>query len=200
MENFSTIIDVKFRHAELLLKSGIEAILWCDCDHIFLGKIGNFNSNSAAYLTPHYSNNFADEGVVGFYNCGFVYIKTIDFLVEWYRLFAKRDQLNLYFEQKALELAAKKFECSILPINYNVGWWKFMNSRFEGNGSYLDLYRGLLYGLPIVNFHFHFFGENNHSFSASEFRQIVFAILNSRGATPDLELLQFIKELEWKTL
>lgn len=194
---FEKIIDAKFQHSLKIMEETKEPILWIDCDHIFLNDIGELEDYYFdASLTPHYSNGFADEGTVGFYNCGFVYIQNIEFLKEWYRLYKKRGELGLYFEQKALELAAKKFKCTILPINWNVGWWKFMPQKFESNHLYLDLQEGTLYGLPIINFHFHYFGENNHRFKRDKIKAAIKNILINRNQNGDSDLLNYLNSNE----
>jgi hypothetical protein len=199
LNNFKNIIKIKFEHTLKILQSSNDIVLWCDTDHIFVNSIDEFvyQDTNDALITPHYSNNFANENEVGFFNCGFVFIKNVEFLIEWKRLYDQHEKLNIYFEQKALELACKKFKTTNLPINYNVGWWKFMNEKFEGNFSYLKLENDniTLYGNKLINFHFHFFKEDKHSFDKNQFRNLLFSILKQRSNQEDLITLYEIERL-----
>jgi hypothetical protein len=200
LTNFKNIIKIKFEHTLKILQKSQDIVLWCDTDHIFVNKLDNFiyKDTNDALITPHYSNNFANENEVGFFNCGFVFIKNINFLIEWQRLYNQQDKLNIYFEQKALELACKKFKTTNLPINYNVGWWKFMNEKFEGNFNYLKIDKQdiTLYGNKVINFHFHFFKEKDHAFNKNYFKNLLISVLTHRGSQEDLITLYEIERLK----
>ena len=201
INNFKNIINAKFQIAIKTKEETEDTILWIDVDHLFINPIDEYiyADKNDAMITPHYSNGAANEMIVGFYNCGFAFINSVDFLKEWYRIYLIHDQLGIYFEQKALELACKSFKITILPINYNLGWWKLANDRFEGgNGAHFsvdstsDFY---IYNNKIINFHFHIFQQNLHPFDRDTLTRIFVEMIQKRGRQEDQKTLEEISRL-----
>ena len=87
----------------------------------------------------------------------------------------------------------------ILPINYNLGWWKLANDRFEGgNGAHFsvdstsDFY---IYNNKIINFHFHIFQKNQHDFDRDTLTRIFVEMIQKRGRQEDQKTLEEISRL-----
>jgi len=205
-QDFIDIIQAKFDVAKKALKES-NFIFWCDVDHIFLNPfeesildLVNRKQIDAA-LTPHYSDGFADEKTVGYYNCGFALISNFDFLETWEDLFKQHKELGLYYEQKPLELTTQLYHVITLPLNYNVGWWKFLgpNAQIRWDSIKLNNDKLTMMGRPLVNFHFHFFKENNnHAFDHNAFKKAVKDILSTRRQKGDDLVIYEINRLEGK--
>jgi hypothetical protein len=196
--NFIENINQKFEHSINLLKKFDGPIIWCDVDHIFLNPIDeNIKSLSKivdACISPHSTNNFNNEAVVGFFNCGFAIIKSLAFLEHWYEIYKNISISGLYFEQKPLEIAARRFVTCNLPINYNIGWWRFVHPHPENHGKNLQFLDGkiLFYGLDVVNFHIHICNNDIHSVNTTHVSNAILKALQYRGKSSDIELLHYI--------
>jgi hypothetical protein len=202
-KDFIDIIKAKFEVAKEVLKEN-NFIFWCDIDHIFFNPLDEKILESVnqkridAALTPHHSDGFADEKTVGYYNCGFVLISNPDFLNTWSDLFDKHEELGVYFEQKPLELTTQFYSTITLPINYNLGWWKFLGPNGQKRWDSVRLAQNSLtiFDLPLINFHFHFFKDNNHSFDQGAFKNAVSDVFQRRGAKGDNLISYFIERLQ----
>ena len=200
--DFIQIIKSKFDIAKKTLASS-DFILWCDVDHFFVNKFDDNvlrlcqNKSIDAALTPHFSDGFADENTVGYYNCGFVFISNLDFLNMWSELFDRHKELNIYFEQKPLELTTQSFTTLTLPINYNVGWWKFMGASGQARQQSIELKDTIKFmNRNLINFHFNFFKETKHGYNQESFRRTIKQLLQARGKTQDFVLIHEIQRLE----
>ena len=201
-KDFIDIIKAKFIVAkEVLSKNNF--IFWCDVDHIFFNRLDKKTlqllgeKKIDAALTPHHSDGFADEKTVGYYNCGFVLISNLNFLNTWSDLFDKHEELGVYFEQKPLELTTQFYNVMTLSINYNLGWWKFLgpNGQHRWDSVRLGPDKLTIFELPLINFHFHFFKDNKHSFDQEAFRNAVRDVFQKRGSTGDELISYFIERL-----
>ena len=200
--NFIQIIKSKFDIAKKALLSN-EFILWCDVDHFFFNPFDEDvinlckNRTVDAALTPHFSEGYADEKTVGYYNCGFVFLSNMDFLNTWSTLFDMHKQLGLYFEQKPLEVATQSFKTITLPINYNIGWWKFMGPGGQTRQQSIKLEETVKFmNKNLINFHFNFFKETKHGYNQESFKNTIKQLLQARGKTTDMVLLHEIERLE----
>ena len=205
-QDFIDIIQAKFDVAKKALEES-NFIFWCDVDHIFFNPIDKRildlidTKQIDAAVSPHYSDGFADEKTVGYYNCGFVLISNPDFLETWEDLFIRHKQLGLYYEQKPLEITTELYTAITLPINYNVGWWKFLgpNAQIRWDSIKLNNEKLTMLGGPLVNFHFHFFKENNnHAFNQNALKKAVKDILSTRRQKGDDLVIYEINRLEGK--
>lgn len=185
-QSFKKVISKKFDIALSQDISPDNPILWCDVDHIFVNKIddevlqgGKFYD---AALTPHYSDGFANEAEVGFFNCGFALIFNKSFLKVWKKLYDHHEELNLYYEQKPLEAVIRSFNTLNLPINYNFGWWKFMPKAFGGNVSKLRSGPDIVWeNKSIKSFHFHFFKNDSHSYDKTRIKKVLIQLFDARA-------------------
>jgi hypothetical protein len=201
--DFINIIKAKFYVAKEAFKDS-NFIFWCDVDHIFFNSIEPHilelidKSLVDAAVSPHHSDGFADEKTVGYYNCGFVLISNPAFLETWEDLFLRHKQLGLYYEQKPLELTTQFYHTITLPINYNVGWWKFLGPNAQTRWDSISLKNEDLKMLnnPLINFHFHYFRENTHAFDQQAFKASVKDIFSRRKKKGDDLIFYEIERLE----
>jgi hypothetical protein len=201
--DFIDIIKAKFAVAKEAFKDS-NFIFWCDVDHVFLNPIEknilNLIDTKAidAAVTPHHSDGFADEKTVGYYNCGFVLISNPDFLATWEDLFLRHKQLGIYYEQKPLEVTTEAYKTITLPINYNVGWWKFLGPNGQTRWDSINLKGQDLKMLnnPLINFHFHYFRDNNHAFDQQAFKASIKDIFSRRKKKGDDLVFYEIERLE----
>ena len=202
-KDFIDIIKAKFAVAKEALKNS-NFIFWCDVDHIFFNPVDKKifdlldTKKLDAAVTPHHSDGFADEKTVGYHNCGFVLISSMDFLNTWSDLFDRHEEIGVYYEQKPLELTTQFYNTISLPINYNVGWWKFLGANGQQRWDSIKLAKDSLtiFNLPLINFHFHFFKDNTHAFDQNAFRNAVRDVFQRRGGKGDELIHYFIEKLK----
>ena len=201
-QSFKNIISKKFDLAISNNPSPSNPVLWCDVDHIFINRIDDKILTGAesydAALTPHFSDGFADERTVGYYNCGFAIIFNDLSLHSWKTLYEKHEDFNLYYEQKPLEVISRYFNILNLPINYNFGWWKCISNFMGGNMKWINLSKSndiCWQDKGIVSWHFHYFKNDNHGYQKESMRNIVKSLLMSRGRNEDQITLHEIERL-----
>jgi len=201
--DFIKIIQAKFDVAKEAFKDS-NFIFWCDVDHIFFNpmepQILELIDKKLvdAAVSPHHSDGFADEKTVGYYNCGFVLISNPAFLATWEDLFLRHKQLGLYYEQKPLEVTTELYTTITLPISYNIGWWKFLGPNAQTRWDSINLKGQDLEMLnnPLINFHFHYFRDNNHAFDQQALRESVKNIFSRRKKKGDDLIFYEIERLE----
>ena len=205
-EDFIEIIKAKFTVAKEAFKDS-NFIFWCDVDHIFFNPIEKrvlelIDTKAIdAAVTPHHSDGFADEKTVGYYNCGFVLISNPDFLETWEDLFMRHKQLGLYYEQKPLEITTEAYNTLTLPINYNVGWWKFLGPNAQTRWDCITLKNQdlTMFNKPLINFHFHYFRDNTHSFDQKALCKAVKEVFRTRKYKGDDLVSYYIEQEENST-
>jgi hypothetical protein len=110
-----------------------------------------------AVLSPHMTNNLTLETQVGHYNVGFFSVRNRSYLENHAQMSWKHKELGMYYEQQPLQFCSYPYLTVNLPINYNIGWWRFNEPHTRGR---LDLLghneKSLIFGgLPAVCFHVH---------------------------------------------
>jgi hypothetical protein len=165
---FLDIILNKFKAIEECLKKE-KFVLFLDSDMLFSNSLEEkvFNlleNNLVDFITsPHYTNNLSIENQYGFYNVGMFALNDINNIISWKQLTKDHEKLNLYYEQKPFELIMKNFLSVSLPINYNIGWWRFNQESTKDRLKQISLIDDEInFGkLKAINFHFHAFKEPN---------------------------------------
>lgn len=180
INNFYGVINGKFNAVESAIKARGECLL-VDSDIIFTAALVNslsFRKDRDAILSPHYQWNPEMDKAWGFFNVGFVYIRSLDFLKAWE---AETKSGKHEFEQVPIEVVANtnKFNLSAFPIGENMGWWRFNNKRSVHRfQSFLVIDDQILFdGNPVGSFHFHTFIPCVHS---QQFKQVVFGEIFSK--------------------
>lgn len=176
ISNFYGVIEGKFRATERAIKKRGGCLL-VDSDIIFCGefRINCGIHNADASLSPHYQWNKEMDKAWGFYNVGFVYIWSLDFLKSWEE---ETKSGKHQFEQVPIEIVARteKFNLLIFPIGENMGWWRFNNEKSCHRFNSFDLIGDSIVfdGNPVSSFHFHSFVACPHSkqFKSAVFGQI----------------------------
>lgn len=143
-------------------------VIFLDCDMVFVGpiepRIISLSSMEQidAMVCQHMTNNWANEAKHGYFNAGMFVIRSKEFLVEWENLSKHYKEFNLYFEQKPLEFIQRNFVTLNLPINYDIGWWRFNEQNTVGRLKSLRLLedkegeKQIWFGnRRAVNFHAH---------------------------------------------
>jgi hypothetical protein len=165
-EAFLSIILNKFKALKKALKEN-EYCLFLDSDMLFVNKVDTniielIKEGRVDFVaSPHYTSDPLVEHKHGVYNVGMFAVNDDSKLDEWINLTKNHKKLNLYYEQKPFELILKNFLFLTLPINYNIGWWRFNNELTQSRLKFINEKDGhICFGrLPAVNFHFHVFKE-----------------------------------------
>jgi hypothetical protein len=143
-ETFLNIILNKFNSIETCLsKENIS--LFLDSDMLFTGKIEDkyfklLENNQIDFIvSPHYTNNLLIENQYGLYNVGMFAVNDKQKIETWKHLTKDHEKLNLYYEQKPFELIMKNYFSLSLPINYNIGWWRFNQDSTKNRINQLNI-------------------------------------------------------------
>jgi len=161
-DNWMNIMMTKFDAVEMAIKQEGH-VLFLDSDMIFVNPIEEkilslfLNKDIDACICPHMTNDPFNEAKHGYYNAGMFHVKNLNLIEEWRNLSKNYKTLNFYFEQQPLEYVQRNFVCLNLPINYNIGWWRFNNEKTQKRlDSLVVVDDKINFGkLPAVNFHFH---------------------------------------------
>lgn len=165
-ESFLNIILNKFVAVTKALEKN-PYCLFLDSDMLFLNEIdGNIISlikdKKVDFIaTPHFTNDPMVEFRHGLYNVGMFAVNDIEKISSWIELTKNHEKLNLYYEQKPFELILKNFLVLNLPINHNIGWWRFNNSATQERINFINLINDEIHfgSLKAINFHFHIFKD-----------------------------------------
>ena len=137
--------------------------LFLDSDMIFVGPLeakvlsAFENPDIDACICQHMTNNWQVEAQHGLYNGGMFHIKNMDFVHRWKNLSRDYKKYGFYYEQQPLEYIQRNFVSLNLPINYNIGWWRFNSPQTRSRLDMLHVEgHALQFGAaPAVNFHVH---------------------------------------------
>ena len=161
-QNFINLVLTKFDACE----KGIEENGYClffDSDIIFTNPIEDrviklfTNPSLDGIVSPHMTNNWANEAKHGYYNVGMFVAKNLEMLMQWRHMSKNHRQLGMYYEQKPLEYVHRSYVTANFPIYYNIGWWRFNEEHTKNRLEKLRLENESIYfgNNPAVNFHMH---------------------------------------------
>lgn len=161
-ENFMKIMLTKFDITRIALAKE-NSILYMDCDMVFVNPIEEKiislfeNKNIDAFICQHMTNDWQNEAAHGLFNAGMFHVKNINFINEWENLSKNYKKYNFYYEQQPLEYVQRNFVTLNLPINYNIGWWRFNRPSTQNRLELLNVKDDkIFFGKnPAVNFHVH---------------------------------------------
>lgn len=195
---FLNIILNKFKAIEECLKKE-KSVLFLDSDMLFTSKIDKnlFNlleNNYVDFITsPHYTSNSMIEDQYGYYNVGMFALNNVENITNWKNLTKEHEKLNLYYEQKPFELIMKNFVSISLPINYNIGWWRFNQEKTKDRLKQINLIEDeICFGkLKAINFHFHVFKEPNGYNPGKFLVDLVFDLLKQSNNSKYREIIQY---------
>ena len=137
--------------------------LFLDSDMVFVGPFEEkilaafVNPDIDACICQHMTNNWSVEAQHGLYNAGMFHVKSAEFIKEWKTLSEDYKKYGFYYEQQPLEYVQRNFVALNLPINYNIGWWRFNSPKTKSRIDSLRVEDDTIYfgKLPAVNFHVH---------------------------------------------
>jgi hypothetical protein len=137
--------------------------LFLDSDMVFVGPIEEkildafTNPSIDACICQHMTNNWQVEAKHGLYNGGMFHIKNMEFIKQWKNLSQDYKKYGFYYEQQPLEYVQRNFVSLNLPINYNIGWWRFNSPQTQSRLEMLHVDNDTIrFGAsPAVNFHVH---------------------------------------------
>lgn len=161
-DNWMKVMMTKFDACyESLKKHG--QVLFLDSDMVFVNPIEKEvlslmeDENIDAAICQHMTNNWQVEAKHGLYNGGMFHIKNKDFLDSWRQLSKNYKKYGFYFEQQPLEFVQRNYISLNLPINYNIGWWRFNNPNTVNRLNKLHIKDNKIWfgNRPAVNFHVH---------------------------------------------
>lgn len=148
------------------LKAGIKKYGYClfiDADIFFTNPIEDRvldlikSDKIDAVLSPHMTNNLSLEAQVGHFNVGFFSMRNIDYLRFHESMSWRHKEFGMYYEQQPLQFSSYEFLTVNLPINYNIGWWRFNEPHTHSRLELLKTDgRNLIFNnQPAVCFHVH---------------------------------------------
>jgi len=161
-DNWMSVMMTKFDAVEYNIdKFGYS--LFLDSDMVFVNPIEEKvlaffdNEQIDAAICQHMTNDPINEAQHGLYNGGMFHIRNKTFLNEWKKLSLRYKELGLYYEQQPLEYIQRNFYCINLPINYNIGWWRFNRPQTQKRLELLNVENNkIMFGnKPAINFHVH---------------------------------------------
>jgi len=137
--------------------------LFVDADIFFTGPLEDRmlelmkNPGVDAILSPHMTNNLGLEAQVGHFNVGFFAVRNTSYLEQHAQMSWKHKELGMYYEQQPLQFSSYPFLTVNLPINYNIGWWRFneQHTKYRLDLLRLENDRITFGGLPAICFHVH---------------------------------------------
>jgi len=161
-DNFMKIMMTKLDAVETSMLNHGHA-LFLDSDMIFVNPIEESvlnvfaNKNIDACICQHMTNHWQTEAQHGLYNAGMYHVKNMNFVNEWKTLCKDYKKHGFYFDQQPLEYVQRNFISLNLPINYNIGWWRFNRPTTAPRLGLLRIVDDKLYfGIrPAINFHVH---------------------------------------------
>ena len=161
-DNWMKVMMTKFDAVEHLILNFKHA-LFLDSDMIFVNPIEDKileifnNENIDACICQHMTNDWQNEAKHGLYNGGMFHVKSSDFIAEWKSLSKQYKKYGFYFEQQPLEFVQRNFNSFNLPINYNIGWWRFNRPSTQNRLNLLKVEDDKIFfgNKPAINFHVH---------------------------------------------
>tara|TARA_R110000824_G_scaffold5923_7_gene27122 strand:- start:10841 stop:11677 length:837 start_codon:yes stop_codon:yes gene_type:complete len=161
-DNWMNVMMTKFDVCSLALEEN-DHVLFLDSDMVFVNPIEESvlnlltNENLDAMVCQHMTNNWANEAKHGYFNAGMFVARSIEFLNAWQNLSKRYKELNMYFEQQPLEFIQRNFVTLNLPINYDIGWWRFNEPSTRSRLQQVNLLDDkIAFGSrKAINFHMH---------------------------------------------
>lgn len=204
---FLKIILTKFDAIRAAMQQH-DYVLFMDCDIFFTGPIEERvlglmqDSRLDAVLSLHMTNDPVVEGQYGYYNVGFFSVRNSKFVEQHWALTVNHRELGLFYEQQPLQFVSYSYVTASLPINYNIGWWRFNNA---GTRERLQLLRSdgqqLWFGdSPAICFHAHIFKERDSAnYGKFLVDRVLLLMKECLGNPKYAELLKFIENYRQPT-
>ena len=161
-DNWMKVMMTKFDAVNKLIELHGHG-LFLDSDMIFVNPIEDRvleifkNKNIDASICQHMTNDWPTEAKHGLYNGGMFHMNSKEFIKQWVELSKDYKKYGFYFEQQPLEYVQRNFNSFNLPINYNIGWWRFNTPKTQSRLNLLNIVDDKIYfgNRPAINFHVH---------------------------------------------
>lgn len=161
-DNWMKVMMTKFDAVEYLISKFGHA-LFLDSDMIFVNPIQEKilevfdNKNIDVCICQHMTNDWQNEAQHGLYNGGMFHTKSKNFISKWKSLSSEYKKYGFYYEQQPLEFVQRNFISLNLPINYNIGWWRFNRPSTKNRLGLLNVVDDKIFfgEQPAINFHVH---------------------------------------------
>jgi hypothetical protein len=187
------------------MREGISKYGYClfiDSDIFFTGPIENRvlelmkNPGIDAVLSPHMTNNLGLETQVGHFNVGFFAVRNLAYLEQHAQMSWMHKELGMYYEQQPLQFCSYPFLTVNLPINYNIGWWRFNEQHTKYRLDLLRLENDQITfgGLPAVCFHVHTLKQLDYTNYGEFLTEKISNLMRQSSNQNYAHLLQFINE------
>lgn len=187
------------------LKAGINKHGYCffiDSDIFFTNPIEDRvlalikNDQIDAILSPHMTNNLGLETQVGHFNVGFFSMRNIDYLRLHEAMSWKHKDYGMYYEQQPLQFSSYEFLTVNLPINYNIGWWRFNEPHTHSRMSMLRIQDNkITFGnRPAVCFHVHTLKKLDYSNYGDFLTEKIISLMKMSNNEKYVEIIKFIED------
>jgi len=120
---FGELLRCKMDAIEISLKE-MGQTLFVDADMIFLNEARGIDLDHYDIVLSQHFIRESDEKKWGRYNAGYVGTRTAAF-TKWWR---KACDTSKYVDQECLVHAPAHFNCQMLGLNHNFGWWRVLQS------------------------------------------------------------------------
>jgi hypothetical protein len=206
-QNFINLVLTKFDACEAGIKDH-GYCLFFDSDVIFTNPIEDRvldlfkNPSLDAIISPHMTNNWANEAKHGYYNVGMFVTKNLNMIKQWRHMSKNHRQLGMYYEQKPLEYVQRSYITANFPIYYNIGWWRFNEEHTKGRLTKLRLEDDKIYfgNNEAVNFHMHTLKNIGYQNFGQFLVDKVFAMMKDSNNTRYKSFLEYYENISKTTL
>ncbi len=198
---FLELVMTKFDAVKSAIKDH-KSCLFIDSDIFFTNPIDERvlslinDERIDAVLSPHMTNNLGLETQVGHFNVGFFAMRNLDYLSLHESMSWKHKELGMYYEQQPLQFSSYNFLTVNLPINYNIGWWRFNEPHTHRRLDFLTVKNDTIYfnGLPAVCFHMHALKKLDYTNYGKFLLDKLKSIMKTCNNNNYSEILKFIED------
>jgi hypothetical protein len=201
---FMDVVKTKLFASRYGLESGEEFVLFMDTDIIFVNPIEAKvlklfkNKDIDGFVCPHSTDNHSNEAKVGFFNSGMYATSSFEFLDAWIALNERSLELNLFCDQKPLEIIYRDFLTVNLPMNYNVGFWKMNEQHNSWRCQHLGLNESrefVFLGKNVIFLHAHTFKKLHYVNYGSFLIEKMLLCLDNSNRSEYENILDFMSKL-----
>jgi lipopolysaccharide biosynthesis glycosyltransferase len=195
---FDQAIRYKFDAASNALKTGLP-VLMVDCDIFFVNEfdqetLKNMRDESLeCVVCPHMQQAPQIDNQWGFFNVGFVFVRSEKFLEKW-REVTESGQYK--YEQKPMEkvLFDENVVYELFPFTYNFSWWRFNQKTTAPRVNDIMLFNGSMryMGSNVVSIHTHILDDSDYP-QCSQFNTLMKNFM--KGSYENKDVLNKINEL-----
>lgn len=199
---FLELVMTKFNALKLAISTHGYG-LFIDADIFFTAPIEDRvldlmkNKDIDSILSPHMTNNLSLEAQVGHYNVGFFSMRNIEYLNLHEAMSWKHKELGMYYEQQPIQFSSYNFITVNLPINYNIGWWRFNEPQTQKRLEFLTTNGNdiLFDGKKAVCFHVHALKKLDYTNYGKFLMSKVITLMKSCSSNKNYEeIIKFIGE------